>query len=174
MSEARGATSPALLPNVRVIPPQPFAPSGKGRLARVPQAAPCGHFASLVRSIATQSARLPSESFAFFGAFLRAISPCVAIFYDAAARRLHLPCRPASVRIMCGIKALVLAGEGEDFIRTVISGISCDWIDAEPGAVERTVREDRLGARTPPADAWRGGCEGGAARDDSIAPHPPR
>ena len=36
------------------------------------------------------------------------------------------------------------------------------------------MREDRLGARTPPADAWRGGCEGGAARDDSIAPHPPR
>ena len=162
---------------MRVIPPQPFAPSGKGRLARVPQAAPCGHFASLVRSIATQSARLPSESFAFcgaflanrqigfgcvriairpfprrcvgaapcghfaslvrsiaaqsarlpsesfafFGAFLRAISPCVAILYDAAARRLHLPCRPAAMRIMCGIKALVLAGEGEDFIRTVVS-----------------------------------------------------
>ena len=42
------------------------------------------------------------------------------------------------------------------------------------GAAERTVREDRLGARTPPAGAWRGGCEGGAARDDSIAPHPPR
>jgi hypothetical protein len=42
------------------------------------------------------------------------------------------------------------------------------------GAVERTVREDRLGARTPPTDAWRGGCAGGAARDDSIAPHPPR
>ena len=62
--------SPALLPNMRVIPPQPFAPSGKGRLARVQQAAPCGHFASLVRSIATQSARLPSESFAFCGAFL--------------------------------------------------------------------------------------------------------
>ena len=190
--------SPALLPNVRVIPPQPFAPSGKGRLARVPQAAPCGHFASLVRSIATQSARLPSESFAFCGASagaesravgagafgrsggvracrrvsrpacggprirrmrdipprrntafaacprpggadgrpavreplgrasapvppLRAISPCVSVLYDAAARRLHLPCRPASVRILRGIKALVLAGEGEDFIRTVIS-----------------------------------------------------
>ena len=31
-------------------------------------AAPCGHFASLVRSIAAQSARLPSESFAFCGA----------------------------------------------------------------------------------------------------------
>ena len=62
--------SPALPPNVRVIPPQPFAPSGKGRLARVPQAAPCCHFASLVRSITTQSARLPSESFAFCGAFL--------------------------------------------------------------------------------------------------------
>ncbi len=44
----------------------------------------------------------------------------------------------------------------------------------ERGAVERTVREDRLGARTPPTDAWRGGCAGGAARDDSIAPHPPR
>ena len=42
------------------------------------------------------------------------------------------------------------------------------------GAVERIVREDRLGARTPPTDAWRGGCAGGAARDDSIAPHPPR
>ena len=36
------------------------------------------------------------------------------------------------------------------------------------------MREDRLGARTPPTDAWRGGCAGGAARDDSIAPHPPR
>ena len=33
------------------------------------RAAPWGHFASLVRSIAPQSARLPSESFAFFGAF---------------------------------------------------------------------------------------------------------
>ena len=32
------------------------------------RAAPWGHFASLVRSIAPQSARLPSESFAFFGA----------------------------------------------------------------------------------------------------------
>ncbi|MBR4652015.1 MAG: hypothetical protein IKO72_01525 [Kiritimatiellae bacterium] len=42
------------------------------------------------------------------------------------------------------------------------------------GATERTAREDRLGARAPPTDAWRGGCEGGAARDDSIAPHPPR
>ncbi len=39
----------------------------------------------------------------------------------------------------------------------------------ERGAVERTVREDRLGARVPPTDAWRGGCAGGAARDDSIA-----
>ena len=85
------------------------------------RAVPWGHFASLVRSIAAQSARLPSESFAFFGAFLRAISPCVSILYDAAARRLHLPCRPASMRIRCGIKALVLAGEGEDFIRTVIA-----------------------------------------------------
>ena len=35
------------------------------------RAAPWGHFASLVRSIAAQSARLPSESFAFFGAFTR-------------------------------------------------------------------------------------------------------
>ena len=67
---AGGVPSPALLPNVRGIPPQPFAPGGKGRVARIPQAAPCGHFASLVRSIATQSARLPSESFAFCGAFL--------------------------------------------------------------------------------------------------------
>ena len=32
------------------------------------RAAPCGHFATLVRSIAAQSARLPSESFAFSGA----------------------------------------------------------------------------------------------------------
>ena len=52
--------------------------------------------------------------------------------------------------------------------------MSCDSRYAERGAVERTVREDRLGVRTPTADAWRGGCEGGAARDDSIAPHPPR
>ena len=44
----------------------------------------------------------------------------------------------------------------------------------ELGVVERTVCEDRLGARTPPAGEWRGGCEGGAARDDSIAPHPRR
>ena len=36
------------------------------------------------------------------------------------------------------------------------------------------MREDRLGARMRPSGAWRGGCEGGAARDDSIAPHPPR
>ena len=177
---AGGVPSPALLPNVRGIPPQPFAPGGKGRVARIPQAAPCGHFASLVRSIAAQSARLPSESFAFCGASagaesravgagafgrswvvracrrvsrpawggprirrmrdipprrntaiaacprpggadgrpavreplgrasapvppLRAISPCVSLLYDAAARRLHLPCRPASVRIICGI-----------------------------------------------------------------------
>ena len=35
---------------------------------------------------------------------LRAISPCVSLLYDAAARRLHLPCRPASVRILLGIK----------------------------------------------------------------------
>ena len=52
---------------------------------------------------------------------LRAISPCVAIFYDAAARRLHLPCRPASMRIVCGINISLLAGEGKDFIRTVVS-----------------------------------------------------
>ncbi|MBQ3098515.1 MAG: hypothetical protein IJC66_10200 [Kiritimatiellae bacterium] len=32
------------------------------------RAAPCGHFATLVRSIAAQSARPPSESFAFSGA----------------------------------------------------------------------------------------------------------
>ena len=32
------------------------------------RAAPCGHFATLVRSIAAQSERLPSESFAFSGA----------------------------------------------------------------------------------------------------------
>ena len=45
------------------------------------RAAPWGHFASLVRSIAAQSARLPSESFAFFGAFTRnrlsPRSPCI-------------------------------------------------------------------------------------------------
>ena len=41
--------------------------SGAFRIAAF-RAAPCGHFASLVRSIASQSARLPSESFAFFGA----------------------------------------------------------------------------------------------------------
>ena len=38
--------SPALLPNMRVIPPQPFAPSGKGRLARVPQRSPIARLAS--------------------------------------------------------------------------------------------------------------------------------
>ena len=37
---------PALPPNVRVIPPQPFAPSGKGRLARVPQRSPIARLAS--------------------------------------------------------------------------------------------------------------------------------
>ena len=183
--------SPALLPNMRVIPPQPFAPSGKGRLARVPQRSPIARLASAASASrsgpfrAGASAcgggiprgwrwrvraflgrpRLPPRLASGLGrpphppdaghpasaeyrlrglssprrrgwpsgrpraarprvrprSALRAISPCVSVFYDAAARRLHLPCRPASVRIVCGIKALVLAGEGEDFIRTVIS-----------------------------------------------------
>ena len=42
------------------------------------------------------------------------------------------------------------------------------------GAAERCGREDWLGARGAARRAWRRGCGGGAARDDSIAPHPPR
>ena len=40
--------------------PQPCFPSRRGRSASRPHAAPWGHFASLVRSIASQSARLPA------------------------------------------------------------------------------------------------------------------
>ena len=37
---------PALLPNMRVIPPQPFAPGGKVRFARVPRRSPIARLAS--------------------------------------------------------------------------------------------------------------------------------
>ena len=42
----RAVPYPALLPNVRVIPPQPFAPGGKGRFARVPRRSPIARLAS--------------------------------------------------------------------------------------------------------------------------------
>ena len=42
------------------------------------------------------------------------------------------------------------------------------------GAAARGVREDWLGAHGAGGRGWRGGCAGGAARDDSIAPMPPR
>ena len=68
---AREMRRPALRPPrsaiVRLRSGAVASRSGAFRLAAF-RAAPCGHFASLVRSIASQSARLPSESFAFFGA----------------------------------------------------------------------------------------------------------
>ena len=42
------------------------------------------------------------------------------------------------------------------------------------GAAARGVREDWLGAHGAGGRGWRGGCAGEAARDDSIAPMPPR
>ena len=51
---------PTVQPEIR----PPTAPAMNG-------APPCGHFASLVRSVASLLARLPFESFAFFGAFPR-------------------------------------------------------------------------------------------------------
>ena len=68
---AREMRRPALRPYrsaiVRLRSGMVASRSGAFRIAAF-RAAPCGHFASLVRSIASQSARLPSESFAFFGA----------------------------------------------------------------------------------------------------------
>jgi hypothetical protein len=82
---------------------------GSGRLAirasasRPLGAAPCGHFASLVRSIAPQSARLPSESFAFFGTSAGALSATVGTSAVCGSRRRSARGPRDSSALVCAI-----------------------------------------------------------------------
>ena len=49
--------------------------------------------------------------------------------------------------------------------------VHCRWAEARG---RRSGRRELARRRAPPGGAWRGGCGCGAARDDSIAPHPRR
>ena len=99
-------------------------------------AAPCGHFASLVRSIAAQSARLPSESFAFFGTSAGAFFATVARLRASLRRGVSLRAAP------CGHFASLVRSIAAQSAR--LPSASLRRIPAQPPFIPRTASIRRI------------------------------
>ena len=149
--------------------PQPFAPRGKGR----PRCArprvrprpvlraggttfglPYGASLTLAPTLRRRSAALPQDG--CICPALCAGSPIGGASRPGEPQRLTRRVRPTFPLRSCSVQT------------------PCDWSCAEPWS-GRAGRARGLARRAGAAGGgWRGGCAGGAARDDSIAPHPPR
>ena len=104
-------------------------------------------------------------------AFARLASSRFASLARSALRALESPLREGRAPSRPGVL---------DFVRNIFSAllstsptvlVHCRWAEVRG---RRSGRRELARRRAPPGGARRGGCGCGAARDDSIAPHPRR
>ena len=102
-----------------------------------------------------------------------ACGPCAA---PSGCRRSACRSRPRPACALVALASLAFTMQAQDacIYPCATPTLLADRSRWNPGAAARNVREDWLGAHGAGGRGWRGGCADEAARDDSIAPMPPR